>query len=67
MKIRAAVLHRIGIEGPYHQSKLLLIEVELRKPEAGEALVKIHAAGLCHSDLSVINRNRRKAMQSGRS
>src|SRR5687768_8128953 len=59
MKIRAAVLHEMGKERPYNKSLPLSIEeVELRKPEAGEVLVKIHAAGLCHSDLSVIDGNR---------
>jgi alcohol dehydrogenase len=59
MKIRAAVLHAMGIERPYDQSRPLVIEeVELDKPGNGEILVKIHAAGLCHSDLSVIDGNR---------
>lgn len=59
MRIRAAVLHAMGVERPYDQSQPLVIEeVELEKPGAGEMLVKIHAAGLCHSDLSVIDGNR---------
>src|SRR5438105_11583062 len=29
--------------------------VEVREPRANEVLVKIGAAGLCHSDLSVVN------------
>ena len=59
MRIRAAVLHEMGVERPYDQSQPLVIEdVELEKPGAGEILVKIHAAGLCHSDLSVIDGNR---------
>ena len=59
MKIKAAVLHQMGMERPYHQSKPLVIEeVELEKPRRGEILVKVHAAGLCHSDLSVIDGNR---------
>ncbi len=59
MKIRAAVLHQMGIERPYDQTKPLVVEeVELQKPEAGEVLVKVRAAGLCHSDLSVIDGNR---------
>jgi Zn-dependent alcohol dehydrogenase len=59
MKIRAAVLHQMGKERPYTTSQPLTIEeVELRRPEAEEVLVKIHAAGLCHSDLSVIDGNR---------
>jgi Zn-dependent alcohol dehydrogenase len=63
MKIRAAVLHEMGRERPYSESRPLTIEeVDLKKPELGEILVKIHAAGLCHSDLSVIDGNRPRQM-----
>lgn len=56
MKIRAAVLHQVGAEAPYAQSQPLKIEeLELDPPGRGEVLVKMKAAGLCHSDLSVIN------------
>jgi len=56
MKIRAAVLHEMGLPGPYAQSKPLKIEeIELEKPGPGEVLIQMKAAGLCHSDLSVIN------------
>ncbi len=59
MKIRAAVLYEMGKARPYHQSNPLVIEeLELGRPGKGEILVKIHAAGLCHSDLSVIDGNR---------
>src|SRR5687767_2440959 len=59
MKIRAAVLNEMGAERPYARSKPLAIEkVELQGPGPGEVLVKIAAAGLCHSDLSVIDGNR---------
>ena len=59
MKIKAAVLHQMGKERPYNKSNPLIIEeVELKNPQAGEVMVKIHAAGLCHSDLSVIDGNR---------
>jgi alcohol dehydrogenase len=59
MKIKAAVLNKMGVETPYAQSKPLSIEeVELDDPGRGEVLVKIGAAGLCHSDLSVIDGNR---------
>jgi alcohol dehydrogenase len=59
MKIHGAVLHAMGAATPYAQSKPLAIEaVELDAPGAGEVLVKIAAAGLCHSDLSVINGDR---------
>lgn len=59
MKIRAAVLRDIGLPRPYASSKPLGIEeVELDPPGAGEVLVRIRAAGLCHSDLSVLNGDR---------
>ena len=59
MKIRAAVLRSIGLPAPYAQSMPLSIEeVLLEGPGAGEVLVKIHSAGLCHSDLSAINGDR---------
>lgn len=63
MKIRAAVLYEMGRERPYTSSKPLAIEeVELKEPQAGEILVRIRAAGLCHSDLSVIDGNRPRQM-----
>lgn len=59
MKIKAAVLNAMGLQPPYAESKPLSIEnVELDPPGHGEVLVKIAAAGLCHSDLSVINGDR---------
>ena len=59
MKIRAAVLGKIGAAAPYAQSLPLRVqEVELDPPGPGEVLVRIRAAGLCHSDLSVINGSR---------
>jgi alcohol dehydrogenase len=63
MKIRAAVLDRMGAEPPYAVSKPLRIEtIDLDPPGRGELLVKIAAAGLCHSDLSVINGDRPRPM-----
>jgi D-arabinose 1-dehydrogenase-like Zn-dependent alcohol dehydrogenase len=59
MKITAAVLDRMGDRGPYAQTRpLRLAELELDAPRPGELLVRIDAAGLCHSDLSVINGDR---------
>lgn len=59
MKIRAAVLDKMGAAPPYAQSRPLTIAmVDLAPPGRGEVLVKIAAAGLCHSDLSVINGDR---------
>jgi alcohol dehydrogenase len=63
MKIRAAVLHEMGLPAPYTQSKPLKIEdLELDPPGHGEVLVQIKAAGLCHSDLSVIDGSRPRQM-----
>ena len=63
MKIRAAVLNAIGAKAPFVDSKPLTIEeVELASPGHGEVLVRIGAAGLCHSDLSVINADRPRPM-----
>jgi len=59
MKIKAAVLNAMSAALPYAQSRPLAIdEVELEGPGHGEVLVKMAAAGLCHSDLSVINGDR---------
>ena len=59
MKTMAAVLREIGLPAPYAKSRPLSIEeVELDGPGPGEVLVKIRAAGLCHSDLSAINGDR---------
>jgi alcohol dehydrogenase len=59
MKIKAAVLREIGRPPPYEQSRPLTLEdVVLDVPGPGEVLVRIRAAGLCHSDLSVIDGNR---------
>lgn len=59
MRIKAAVLQRTGVEPPYVDSKPLIItELELAPPGPGEVLVRVAAAGLCHSDLSVIDGNR---------
>lgn len=59
MKTRAAVLYQLDAAAPYAQSKPLRItEVTLEPPGPGEVLIKMQAAGLCHSDLSVINGHR---------
>ena len=59
MRIRAAVLREAGAQSPYAVSRPLRVEeVELDAPGRGEVLVRIVAAGLCHSDLSVINGSR---------
>lgn len=59
MKTRAAILRSMGASRPYADSRPLSIEtVTLDPPGPGEVQVRIRAAGLCHSDLSVINGDR---------
>lgn len=59
MKIHGAVLEEIGRMRPFVESKPITIsELELASPGATELLVKIDAAGICHSDLSVVDGNR---------
>ena len=48
MKIKAAVLYELG-------GRLEVEEIELAAPKEGEVLVKVVAAGVCHSDISVID------------
>ena len=53
------MLRELGRPGPYAESKPLAIEeFDLAPPGPGEVLVRVRAAGLCHSDLSVIDGNR---------
>ncbi len=59
MNVRAAVLRHSGLPHPYTESHPLVIEtINLGVPQRGEVLVRVLAAGLCHSDLSVINGTR---------
>lgn len=59
MLIRGAVLEHIGLSRPYAESRPIRVsELELSEPGPGELLVRIEAAGLCHSDLSVVDGNR---------
>jgi alcohol dehydrogenase len=63
MNIRGAVLRAMGAEPPFSTSKPLSIEqISLDDPAQGEVLVRIRAAGLCHSDLSVITGDRPRPM-----
>jgi len=63
MKVRAAVLREMGLPPPYADSRPLTIEtIELDPPGPGELLVRVLAAGLCHSDLSVIDGSRPRVM-----
>ncbi|MFJ8025473.1 alcohol dehydrogenase catalytic domain-containing protein [Streptomyces sp. NPDC096311] len=55
MKMRAAVLRTAGAEPPFTRSRPFEVtEVDLAGPGPGEVLVRIAAAGICHSDLSAV-------------
>jgi alcohol dehydrogenase len=59
MEIIGAVLEEVGRPAPYARSRPITIsELELDPPQQGEILVRILAAGICHSDLSVLNGDR---------
>lgn len=59
MKILGAVLRTSDALRPYSNSHPLTIEqLELDPPGRTEVLVRIEAAGICHSDLSVVNGSR---------
>jgi S-(hydroxymethyl)glutathione dehydrogenase / alcohol dehydrogenase len=45
---RAAVLERVG-------APLVVTELELAPPGPGEVRVRIHASGVCHSDMNAID------------
>ncbi len=63
MRIRAAVINEMEKPRPYAQSRPLVVEeLELAPPGEGEILIRIKAAGLCHSDLSTINGDRPRQM-----
>jgi S-(hydroxymethyl)glutathione dehydrogenase/alcohol dehydrogenase len=44
MRIRAAVLERFG-------EPLVVQDVDLAGPRDGEVLVRLHACGVCHTDM----------------
>jgi alcohol dehydrogenase len=59
VKTLSAVLRSSGKPAPYASSKPLSIEeLQLDGPGPGELLIETAAAGLCHSDLSVIDGSR---------
>ena len=56
--IRGAVLDRIGSPRPYAESRpISVVDLDLEGPGTDEVLVRIEA-GVCHSDLSVVDGNR---------
>ncbi|MEU5758415.1 alcohol dehydrogenase catalytic domain-containing protein [Nocardia sp. NPDC047648] len=59
MRIRGAVLDRSEAARPYASSRPISVEeLELAEPGPSEVLVAVEAAGVCHSDLSVVDGNR---------
>lgn len=55
MRMTAAIMYEQGLPAPYVRSEPYRIEeVELDGPGEGEVLVEVRAAGLCHSDLSIV-------------
>lgn len=63
MKTKAAILYTMGLPQPYADSApLVLDEVTLAPPGFGEVLVEIVGAGICHSDLSVLDGSRPRVM-----
>src|SRR5687767_7454225 len=53
----------MGAAAPYSGSRRLEVAgLELAPPGPGELLVRVGAAGLCHSDLSVIDGSRPRVM-----
>ena len=59
IRIRGAVLNELGANAPYAESRPISIdELELEGPGPGEVLVRMEAASICHSDLSVVNGSR---------
>ncbi|SVD42184.1 uncharacterized protein METZ01_LOCUS395038, partial [marine metagenome] len=47
MKFRAAVLHK-------QKAPLVIEEIQIVDPQPGDVLIRLHASGLCHTDLEVI-------------
>lgn len=57
--IQGAVLETRGAPRPYAVSKPVVVsDLQLDPPGQNEVLVRITAAGICHSDLSVVNNDR---------
>lgn len=63
MLIRGAVLETSAAPSPFAESQPFTIDdVELDPPGHGELLVRIEAAGVCHSDLSVVGGSRERPL-----
>ena len=63
MSVRGAVLREMGLPPPYAASRPLeIVELGLDGPGPEELRVRVRAAGLCHSDLSVVDGSRPRPM-----
>jgi Zn-dependent alcohol dehydrogenase len=63
VSVQGALLRKMGQPAPYAETRPLEIaSLELAPPGPGELLVEVRAAGLCHSDLSVIDGSRPRVM-----
>jgi Zn-dependent alcohol dehydrogenase len=63
VSVQGALLREMGVPAPYAETRPLEIAaLELAPPGPGELLVEVRAAGLCHSDLSVIDGSRPRMM-----
>jgi alcohol dehydrogenase len=63
VETKAAVLREMGLPAPFTDSRpLQATKLNLDGPAEGELLIRVRAAGLCHSDLSVINGSRPRIM-----
>lgn len=63
MRTRGVVLREMGAPRPYADSRPLEVtELELDDPGPAEVRVHVRAAGLCHSDLSVVDGSRPRVM-----
>lgn len=59
MRITGAVLVQSGRSGPFAETRPLIVtELDLAEPRPTELLVRIEDAGVCHSDLTVVDGNR---------
>jgi alcohol dehydrogenase len=59
MMIRGAILERLGLSRPYAETAPIWVgPLDLDGPGPGEILIRIEVAGVCHSDLSVVNGSR---------
>lgn len=56
MKFKGAVLETVGAPTPWEASQPITTrELELDPPGVGEVLIRMEAAGVCHSDLSRVS------------